>query len=67
MDQARLKQIRDELFAAAMRAGKTIEEHAVDEIADLHTSARDSILRAAIVCSALGVVLGMYLGYVLFR
>lgn len=65
--EARLKSLRDDIVVQAKKLGKSVEEHAADQIADMRTDALDSIFRAAIVSAALGVILGMYLGFVFFK
>lgn len=61
MSEERKRQLQllgDRLVAEARIAGKAIHEHAADTIADLNTSARDSIIRAAVVCGAAGTIFG---------
>ncbi len=59
------KQKREELIAALkMRAhafGTTLEEAAADQIEDMKTSARDSIIRGAILGLVIGVAIGGWL------
>lgn len=50
-------QIRDRLVEAARKFGQTVEEHAADQIADMKTSALDSIIRASAISFVLGFLL----------
>jgi hypothetical protein len=65
MSQERKDAIKQAIIDRAKSFGIAIEHAAADEIADLRTDAADSILRAAIVCSALGLIIGMVIGYTL--
>ncbi len=53
---------RDELVqqlgVAARKAGKEINEQMIDTIADMKTSAMDSIIRVGVMCFVVGVLLG---------
>lgn len=55
MDREALKQ---KIGTAARAAGKEIDEQMLDTIADMKTSARDSIIRVGVVCFIVGVLLG---------
>lgn len=66
LSQERKDEIKKLIVARAQAFGQAVEHAAADQIADMHTDAADSVLRAAVICSALGVILGMYFGYVFF-
>lgn len=55
MDREALKQ---QLGVAARKAGQEINEHMLDTIADMRTSAMDSIIRVGVICFVVGVLLG---------
>lgn len=67
MSQERKDAIKKAIVEKAKALGVAVEHAAADQIDDMKTDALDSILRAAVICSALGVILGMYVGYVLFK
>lgn len=48
INREKIAEIRQELVAKAQALGKTIEAHAADQIADMRTEAKDSIIRAAV-------------------
>jgi hypothetical protein len=52
------QEILDDLKAAAFKVGTTLEEQAVKTIADLHTSARNSIVAVGLVAFVVGVFFG---------
>ena len=55
MDREALKQ---KIGTAAKRLGKEINEHMLDTIEDMETTARDSIIRVGVVCFIVGALLG---------
>lgn len=57
---------REQLIAKAKQLGKSVEDAAVDEIKWMKTDALNAILRTAIVSAFCGVMVGIYLGAVLF-
>ena len=62
-----LELARDRIVAEARILGVTVQEHAADQIADMKTTARDSIIRTAVVCSCLGTIIGFILCMVLVK
>jgi hypothetical protein len=51
------QEMKDKLVEAARRLGKTVEEHAADQLVDMKTSARDSIIRGAVFGAVIGFAL----------
>jgi len=60
-DAVQRAKIRDDLLAKARQFGVAVEEHAADTIADMKTSARDSILRMSGLFLCIGLIAGIFL------
>lgn len=50
--------LKENLRDAAAIARKTLEDHMLDTITDMESSAMDSIIRVGIVCFCIGVAVG---------
>lgn len=59
MDREALKQ---QLGTAANKLGVELHEHMLDTIADLKTSAKDSIIRVGVISFVIGAVIGLLMG-----
>jgi hypothetical protein len=56
LNREKVAAIRKELVEKAQAMGKTIEALAADQIADMRTQAKDSIIRAAVIGFILGAI-----------
>lgn len=54
------QELIDKLREDAARFGRSVEAQAVDQLADMKTSARDSIIRAGVVALIVGVLIGKF-------